>query len=134
MILADTFKNLLSTLGYEFGRTNVLLGVTSVVILPLCLMKNLSSLAPFSLAGIIGMAYTAIAMAVRYFGPGYKLPDGKFLPDVAENLQPVFGSSGASAVISPSSFILISMLSTTYMAHFNGELVTLDSCISFFIP
>ena len=89
-------------------------------------MKNLSSLAPFSLAGIIGMMYTATAMALRYFGGAYKLaagedsPAGKFLADVSTNLQPVWGDKGASAVLSPNSFILICMLSTAYMAHFNA--------------
>ena len=126
MVLADSFKALLSTIGYDFGRTNVLLGVTTLVLLPLCLMKNLSSLAPFSLAGIIGMMYTATAMALRYFGGAYKLaagedsPAGKFLADVSTNLQPVWGDKGASAVLSPNSFILICMLSTAYMAHFNA--------------
>ena len=126
MVLADSFKALLSTIGYDFGRTNVLLGVTTLVLLPLCLMKNLSSLAPFSLAGIIGMMYTAMAMAIRYFGGTYKLaagegsPAGKFLADVAGDLQPAFGDKGASAVLNAKSFILICMLSTSFMAHFNA--------------
>ena len=110
MILADTFKNLLSGFGLEISRQNVLFGVTLIVLVPLCLMKNLSSLAPFSLLGIMGMAYTIFAMALRYFDGSYKTPNGKFLVDVAENLKPSFGDNGASAVISPKSLILICML------------------------
>lgn len=113
MILADTFTNLFASIGIRSTRTQTLFGVTLGVLLPLCLMKNLSSLAPFSLLGIMGMVYTAFAMAIRYFGGAYGI-NGKF----AGTMMPAFGDKGASAVFSPNSFILISMLSTAYMAHF----------------
>ena len=117
MILADTSTSLLQTAGYTVARTPALLAVTSMILLPLCWMKNLSSLAPFSLLGSLGMGYTAIAMAIRYFGKSYAT-GGPFV--VAKHLAPKFGTQGASAAASPSVFILISMLSTAYMAHFNA--------------
>jgi len=117
MILADTVTNLLATVGIAATRTQSLLGVTGIVLLPLCLMKNLASLAPFSLVGIIGMLYTTMAMAIRYFGGTYALPNGQFLKTVA---APVFGSAGASAALSPQSLILTSMLANAYIAHFNA--------------
>jgi len=120
MILADTFKALFATVGLNLTRSNTLLGITSVILLPLCLLKNLSSLAPFSLLGIIGMVYTAFAMGYRYFTKSYSLPASKFLADMALDLQPSFGATGAMGVFSPKSFILICMLSTAYMAHFNA--------------
>lgn len=120
MILADTFKSIFATAGFNFSRTNTLLGVTSVLLLPLCLLKNLSSLAPFSLLGVIGMGFTAAAMGIRYFTGAYALPAGKFLADVPAALQPAFGEIGAIGVLNPKSFILICMLSTAYMAHFNA--------------
>ena len=120
MVLAETFQGIFSTLGFAVSRAQALIGLTSVVLLPLCLMKNLSSLAPFSLLGIMGMALTVGCMALRFFDGSYAVPDGRFLADVAEKLQPVFGSKGASAVLAPNSFILICMLSTAYMAHFNA--------------
>ena len=158
MILADTFQNLLMSIGVSLTRTQTLFGVTALILTPLCLLKDLSSLAPFSLLGILGMAYTAIAMAVRYFGGAYAATGavavaegvaegvavavagagGQFAKDVA---PAVFGSKGAMSVLSPNSFILISMLSTAYMVSnwisivrqcaihlscFNGELCTLD--------
>eukprot|EP00804_Cyclotella_cryptica_P021245 CCRYP_001528-RF/>CCRYP_001528-RF protein AED:0.06 eAED:0.06 QI:1223/0.5/0.4/1/0.75/0.6/5/238/322 len=120
MILADTIRALFMTAtGMEVTRTVALLGITSTTLLPLCLLKNLSSLAPFSLVGVAGMFYTAVAMAIRYFQGVYKLA-GKFLVDVAKNYQPQFGELGASAALSPNVFILICMLSTAYMAHFNA--------------
>lgn len=120
MILADTFKALFSTVGLNLTRSNTLIGITSLILLPLCLLKNLASLAPFSLLGIIGMVYTAFAMGARYFGGAYAVPAGVFLPDVAPAFQPAFGDVGAAGVLSPNSFILICMLSTAYMSHFNA--------------
>lgn len=83
-------------------------------------MKDLSSLAPFSLLGIIGMVYTAFAMGVRLFTGSYAFPSGVFLADIAPSLQPAFGNIGASGVLSANSFILICLLSTAYMSHFNA--------------
>eukprot|EP00986_Skeletonema_menzelii_P001497 scaffold391_cov157-Skeletonema_menzelii.AAC.5 len=133
MILGDTIRALLMTFGIQTTRTLALLGVTGTTLLPLCLLKNLSSLAPFSLVGIAGMFYTSIAMALRYLGGSYKVgqaavkgskaaavPAGKYIADVAANYQPQFGNLGASAALSPNVFILICMLSTAYMAHFNA--------------
>lgn len=120
MILADTFKSLFATAGMAVTRTQSLFGITSLVLFPLCLLKNLSSLAPFSLLGIAGMLYTTFAMGIRYFGKTYLAPAGKFLPGIAKELQPAFGSTGAMGVLNPNSFILICMLSTAYMAHFNA--------------
>jgi len=126
MVLADTFSSLLGT----DKRTEVLLGVTLLILLPLCWMKNLASLAPFSLLGVIGMAYTGLAMAVKYLDGSYKLPlpleDGTMpaasglLSTVASNLQPSFGTNGWQSVFTPKSLILVCMLSTAYMAHFNA--------------
>ena len=117
MILADTITNLLASLGIAATRTQSLMGVTGVVLLPLCLMKNLSSLAPFSLVGIIGMLYTTFAMAVRYFGGAYA-PGGAFVATALA--APAFGSAGAKAALSAKSLILTAMLSNAYIAHFNA--------------
>ena len=141
MILADTFKAIFATAGLGLSRSNTLISITTLILLPLCLLKNLSSLAPFSLLGTFGMAYTAVAMGFRYytkvnsheklyylcqyffilkFLKSYALPGGKFLADVPNALLPSFGTTGAIGVFSPSAFILICMLSTAYMAHFNA--------------
>jgi amino acid permease len=115
MVLADTFSALLGS-----SRNPTLLVVTGVILLPLCLLKNLSSLAPFSLLGVMGMAYTAIAMGVRYFDGSYALPDGKLVTQVAKELQPSFGSKGVEAAFSANSLILVCMLATAFLAHFNA--------------
>jgi amino acid permease len=122
MILADTFQSLFVTVGWNgMTRTKSLLSMTSFLLLPLCWMKNLNSLAPFSLLGTLGMALTTVFMAIRYFQKAYLPIAGKaarFL--VSKELAPSFGSIGIKGALSPNSFILISMLSTAYLAHFNA--------------
>jgi len=126
MILADAVRDLLKAVGIITTRSRALLCLTILVLLPLCLIQNLASLAPFSFVGIMGMAYTSIVIAVRYFDGSYAdatsiTPLRKFIPDLAPHLRPNFGSKGAMrALTSPSTLILISMLSTAYIAHFNA--------------
>ena len=117
MILADTIKNLCASCGYAITRTNALLSVTSLVLLPLCLLKNLNSLAPFSLVGIIGMLYTTFAMGLRYFTKSYAVGGAYYATQLA---PPIFGSAGAASALSPSALILACMLSNAYIAHFNA--------------
>lgn len=115
MVLADTFSKLIGK-----PRNVTLLGVTVGVLLPLCLKKNLQSLAPFSLAGVLGMGYTALAMTLRYLDGSYSMPDGELATQLDSALQPAFGNKGWQSVISPDALILVCMLSTAYMAHFNA--------------
>jgi amino acid permease len=124
MILADTLKLLLAGVGYSVTRTQSLLGVTGLVLLPLCLLKNLNSLAPFSLVGIMGMVYTIGAMAFRYFGGDYVVGSGQFVTEPAASTLmalPSFGTEGASALWGgPKALVLLCMLSNAYIAHFSA--------------
>ncbi|KAL7544343.1 hypothetical protein ACHAWF_009787 [Thalassiosira exigua] len=120
MVLGDTFSSLFKTVGMTVSREAALVGLTVTVLLPLCLLKDLSSLAPFSIAGTLGMLYTAVAMAIRYFDGSYANPESGFATDIAESLRPAIGTKGASAVFSSKAFILVCTLSTAYMAHFNA--------------
>jgi amino acid permease len=117
MILSDTLVNLLASAGVAATRTQCLLGVTATVLTPLCLLKNLNSLAPFSLVGIIGMLYTTVAMGLRYFQGSYK-PGGAFF--ATQLAEPIFGTAGAASALSPKALILTCMLSNAYIAHFNA--------------
>ena len=106
MILADAFRDIFTAIGIKsMTRNGSLVAITSLVLLPLCLVKNLSTLAPFSLLGIMGMGYTTVAIAIRYFTGAYA-PGGKFFADLA--VQPSFGSVGASGALSAKSLILVS--------------------------
>ncbi|KAL7581380.1 hypothetical protein ACA910_021972 [Epithemia clementina (nom. ined.)] len=117
MILADSAVNLLAGVGVAVSRTQALLAITSTILLPLCLMKNLSSLAPFSLVGIVSMLYITLAMGVRYFGQAYA-PGGAFF--ASQLAQPSFGQMGAKSALSLNALILTCMLTNAYIAHFNA--------------
>jgi hypothetical protein len=108
MILADTFVSLLAGVGVTVTRTQSLLGVTGLVLAPLCFMKNLASLAPFSLVGIVGVLYTTLVMGLRYASNSYG-PGGEFF--TSQLAKPVFGSVGASGALTPKALILMCMLS-----------------------
>ena len=110
MILGETFQALAVSAGFaQVSQTMVLLALTTTVLLPLCLLKNLSSLAPFSLVGTMGMIYTGTAMTIRYLGKAYQPKVGKFAKDV---VAPSFGSSTGS-LLNPATTILLGMLSTS---------------------
>jgi len=119
MILSDTVPKLLQTAGIAITRTQALLGITSTVLLPLCTLKDMKKLAPFSLLGIIGMCYTAASMAIRFIGGDYG-EGGRFLESMPTHLRPSFGNQGAAAAFHSNTFLLISMLSTAFMAHYNA--------------
>jgi amino acid permease len=65
------------------------------------------------------MLYTALAMFWRYITKAYAV-GGTFGADMPTTLRPVFGNVGASGIFNPKATILLGMLSTAYMAHFNA--------------
>ena len=71
IILGDVFSNLAKTVGLTgvlAAREASILLVTSGLLYPLCMLKNLSALAPVSVIGIGGVLVTAAFMAVRMLG------------------------------------------------------------------
>ena len=112
MIQADTIPSILKAYtGIQVSRTTGLLGVTLTVLLPLCLMRELKSLAPFSLVGIFGMVYTSCAMMYRWLSDSYA-KGTPLLQELAPHLWPKFGEKGWSAIFSPNAAILVAMLSS----------------------
>jgi sodium-coupled neutral amino acid transporter 11 len=80
IIIGDSFAALAKTFNLPAmlaQRTNIILLLTSTVLFPLCSLKSLNSLAPFSLLGLGGTLYTAIVMAIRFFDGSYRT-GGKF--------------------------------------------------------
>jgi len=117
MILADSFRDLVSSAaGMHVTRSTALLGITLVALLPLCLLKNLAVLAPFSMLGLLAMAFTAVAMAIRYFDGSYDSnADGRYLADITDEMQPSFGTKGAMAAFHLSVLVFLCMISEAYM-------------------
>ena len=72
--IGDSFTALAKTFNlppFFCSRTNVILVLTSTVLFPLCSLKSLSALAPFSLLGLGGTLYTALFMALRLVDKTY---------------------------------------------------------------
>jgi len=90
-ILSDTAKSLLLSAGYDVPRGVCLLVVTLVFILPLCMLKNLHVLAPFSVLGTAGVIFTTVVMFIRYWDGSYE-PGGKYFEDIDVSKQPSFGT------------------------------------------
>ena len=122
MILADSLQSLFVTAGFHgFTRTICLWLVTWIVVFPLCLLKNLTVLAPSSILGICGMLFTVTAMTIRYLDGTYDSQrSGKFIADLPPEYRPSFGSIGADGVFSFRALILLCMLATAYVAHYNA--------------
>ena len=121
MILADSGRDLLATAGITVTRTTALWGITLVALLPLCLLKNLSALVPFSMAGLGAMVFTAGAIAVRYWDGSYEAqPQGQFWSDLPEPRQPLFGSMGWVGAFHVRVLLFLCMISEAYIAHYNA--------------
>lgn len=118
MILADTFRSLFAAIGWEVARTTSLLVVTFVGILPLCLLKNLDALAPFSILGTLSVVVIAICMGIRCFDGTYDPRTGQYIDDLTPELQPLFGSYNGwwtTAVL-----VYVAMIFEAFVAHYNA--------------
>ena len=117
-ILSDTLKSLLASIGFHHvPRVVCLLFVTVFAILPLCLLKNLHVLAPFSLLGTAGILLTCFAMGIRYLDGSY-LPGGRFYDDIDPIYRPDFGTTNHawSTGILP----FVCMVYEAYVMHYNS--------------
>lgn len=121
IIIGDSFSQILSSYGVPklySHKCPVILGITSFILLPLCLLKQLDALKYTSALGLGGILYNALFMTIRYFDKSYA-PGGKFAVDIAANLRPSFNVRN-SPMLNPMIFMLTSMLSTAYVAHYNA--------------
>lgn len=118
IILADIFTALAATVGLTLSRPASIIGMSSFVLYPLCSLKSLSALAPFSILGVVGILVTAIFMGIRAFGSAYS-PGGALASTLAPALMPAFNKVGVN-LLQPSSLILVSMAATAYLSHFNA--------------
>lgn len=79
MILADTVRALFETMDLGVSRTTSLFLITIVALLPLCMLKNLKVLAPFSILGTMVFVLVALVMGVRYLDGTYHTRNGYFV-------------------------------------------------------
>ena len=116
-ILSDTMVSLLAAVHVHVPRLVCLLLVTVVGILPLCMLKNLAVLAPFSIVGTTGMLLTTAVMAIRYLDGSYQ-PGGAYYDDIPSFYQPSFGTTDNSWSFAVLPFVC--MVFEAYVMHYNS--------------
>lgn len=116
-VLSQSLQLLLEGVNVYWTVQECLLFVTLVGILPLCLMKNLNALAPFSAVGMAAIFYALAFMITRYLDGSYQ-PGGVFYNDIALERQPSFGTRNRPW--SRDALPFVTMAFTAYDMHFNG--------------
>jgi len=117
-ILSQTLSSLFETAGFRVSRFESLILVTVVAILPLCLMKSLNVLRPFSILGTVGIILTGISMTFRYADGSYS-PGGKYYDDIAANFQPDFVGD-RNYLLSVQVLPFVCMVYEAYVMHYNA--------------
>lgn len=113
-ILWQSLQLLLEGVKIYWNDVVCLLAVTVIGILPLCLMKNLNALAPFSAIGMAAVLGALGAMVVRYMDGSYQ-PGGAFYDDIPAIMQPRFGTT--SRPWSMSALPFVCMVFTVRFEH-----------------
>jgi len=128
-LLGDIFLALLkgASFGVDIGidmlppgvvsRQGVILLITSSILFPLNLIKNLSSLGFTSILGLCAVLYTTSFIVLRALDGSYST-DGKFVADGAID-TPSFDSS-TMWNLDVKSLILMSNLGVAFIAHYNA--------------
>jgi len=123
IIVGDMFSSIakLAGLPAAFTSSNVWIGILSAtVLLPLSLMRDLSSLAVGSIVGTAGTVYTMLFIFLRLFDGSYAA-GGKFHALIPAASQPSFyAPTAAKPLFNPGMFVLLSMLSSAFLAHYNA--------------
>jgi sodium-coupled neutral amino acid transporter 11 len=123
IILGDSFAAIAALAGAPKAllSSNAWIGVLSAfVLLPLCLLRDLSSLAIGSVIGTAGTIYTALFMWKRLFDGSYAA-GGRFHEAIPLAARPSFTPvSAAAPLFNARIFVLVSMLATAFLAHYNA--------------
>ena len=121
IIIGDSFSQILSSIpmGARFGRNSVIVGLSTAVILPLCCLKKLDALKYTSVIGLVGTLYCAGFMGLRLVDGSYR-EGGRFFATMAANLRPSFHQHPMHRGDLHLVFVLLSMISTAYVAHYNA--------------
>ncbi|GKY95706.1 hypothetical protein MPSEU_000531400 [Mayamaea pseudoterrestris] len=125
-ILSQTVWSLLQTMGFHsVSRIQSLWLVTLVGLLPLCLLRNINVLAPFSVLGTLGILLTALAMAIRLVDGSYQ-PGGKYFDDLPSQLRSTSLDADDDTISqSPLTLLLhmlpfVCMLFESFVMHYNS--------------
>ena len=118
IIIGETFSSVATLCGARaaLAAPNAWIVLLSLfVLLPLCLLRDLGSLAFGSILGTSGTVFTAGFMVLRALDGTYA-PGGRFFGTLAAASQPRFGGPTNPLNVC----ILVSLLATAFLAHFNA--------------
>ncbi|KAL7552376.1 hypothetical protein ACHAWF_015619 [Thalassiosira exigua] len=121
IILADSTRSLAERFGFHVGRNTCLFLVTIFVLLPLCMVKKLSVLAPFSAVGTAGIIFTMIVIAWRCFDGSYDVEQGgEFVSSTPPESRPLFESDEPVVPAISKLFLLLCMCFQAFFSHYNA--------------
>jgi amino acid permease len=92
-----------------------LISLTIGVLFPLCRLKRLSLLAPFSLVGIVSVLYTVLVMGLRCLQGSYAV-GGQYFHSSRPITDTIIEAGGGIS----SAAVLLSMLATAFSCHYNA--------------
>ena len=115
-ILSQSLRFVLRGFGLYLSTPQCLLIIAVVALLPLCLMKNMDALAPFSAFGMAAVFLALGCMVARYLDGSYQ-PGGEFDDQIKEEYRPSFGkeSNPLSFAVMP----FVCMAFTSLDMHYN---------------
>jgi len=121
IIIHDTFPAILASFGFHVVPSITLVVITFGILLPLCLLRSLDALKPFSILGTAGMVYTVLFMTLRLMDGSYA-EGGIYHNELVKAKQalPAFGSGVNYFGLNAKSAILLATLSTAFIAHYNA--------------
>ena len=118
-VVSQSLQLFLQSIQINWTRQACLLFVTIFGILPLCMMRNLHSLAPFSAVGILAIVFTLAVTIIRYIDGSYDMDGGIYVQDIPiERAQQSFGTRNNPWSIDALPFV--TMAYTTFDMHFNS--------------
>jgi len=123
IIIGDSFSSIAQLAGAPaaLSTPNAWIVILSAfVLLPLSLLRDLSSLAIGSVIGTAGTCYTALFIFLRLMDKSY-MPGGKYFGAISAASQPLFAApTAARPLLNSGIFVLLSMLASAYLAHYNA--------------
>ena len=123
IVLTDILGLVLLKIGMPasiYGNRNLVIGILSTCVLyPLCILKDLSALKSVSVLGVAGHLVAMGALALRIYDKSY-FPGGKFFSAVAaaSSTATTAAASVGTAALSKW-FVLASLLSYCFVTHYN---------------
>lgn len=116
-ILSQSLRFTLQGVGIDLAIPQCLLLIALLALLPLCLMKNLDALAPFSVFGMASVFTALGCMVVRYLDGSY-LPGGTFHDQISEEYRPSFGNFSNPWSFNVMPFVCMAF--TSFDMHYNS--------------